>query len=502
MRSLVKGILAFSGLLFLSSAIADFPTDLNNSYNAMANKWGNITKPGVYQGQSAGYYTGGSLYLRTQNRKTRLLNLSLPSVKAGCGGIDAHMGSFSMINSDQLVAAAKNIGANAVSYAFYLAISKLCSECKNIMSDLQRWANNLNQANIDSCNTAKWAVSGMFQKKKEAERYRCAAFGSWEGVFKDFGAGLNACGNNQSTELVTDKTNSNPKDAGSKGALRPSINIGWQVVQTLVDAQADKQLAEFMMTLTGTIVFRPPCVGYDDRPTNQVACGDVVYASEAKKIDSPKKAYPVDGSVTESLINVLLYGSPATATKVTIRTCIPNALLDPISPCLFMGTREVDLNSNSGIHQKVKSELQAILSNLKNEVRMTPGQKSLLATVRIPVMKMMTVYLAYSPLQAETAVNQYSEIIALDYVESYVSAILREIKKASLAYPHSKNAIEEYRKKIFAMQKNLNRIIKKRKVDLLQNIQLVKEVQVIERMLISSMSPGLAQSVRFIKTLR
>ena len=43
----------------------------------------------------------------------RIATVSLPSFRAGCGGIDAFAGAFSFIDSDQLVAFARGIAQNA-----------------------------------------------------------------------------------------------------------------------------------------------------------------------------------------------------------------------------------------------------------------------------------------------------------------------------------------------------------------------------------------------------
>jgi conjugative transfer pilus assembly protein TraH len=58
-------------------------------------------------------YTGGSLFLRTPSRNYQLLSAAAPSLRGGCGGIDAFAGAFSFINVDQFVAMLRNIGQNA-----------------------------------------------------------------------------------------------------------------------------------------------------------------------------------------------------------------------------------------------------------------------------------------------------------------------------------------------------------------------------------------------------
>lgn len=44
--------------------------------------------------------------------------MTLPDINAGCGGIDAYLGSFSFINGEQLQRFVKQIMSNAAYYFF------------------------------------------------------------------------------------------------------------------------------------------------------------------------------------------------------------------------------------------------------------------------------------------------------------------------------------------------------------------------------------------------
>jgi conjugative transfer pilus assembly protein TraH len=87
------------GLSF--TAAADVNGDMNNFFNKLGFA-SNTSQPQVWQGQAAGYASGGSLYARTQVKTIQLVSMTLPDINAGCGGIDAYLGSFSFINSEQL----------------------------------------------------------------------------------------------------------------------------------------------------------------------------------------------------------------------------------------------------------------------------------------------------------------------------------------------------------------------------------------------------------------
>ena len=117
----------------LAVAVATAPTlarpaDLNAEMQAMFNDLGalgNVTAPGAFRGQAMNLYTGGSFMMRSPGRNYSLADVQLPSLRAGCGGIDLFGGSFSFINKQQFVALLRNIGSNAVGYAFKLALQSI-----------------------------------------------------------------------------------------------------------------------------------------------------------------------------------------------------------------------------------------------------------------------------------------------------------------------------------------------------------------------------------------
>ena len=99
-------------------------------------KWeGSVTEPGVYRGQTAGYYTGGGIFARTPVRTYSILNIQTPRFRAGCGGIDLFSGGFSFINADQFTEMLRNIGADAKSLAFMLALQVVSPQIKGVIAD-------------------------------------------------------------------------------------------------------------------------------------------------------------------------------------------------------------------------------------------------------------------------------------------------------------------------------------------------------------------------------
>src|SRR5689334_2814452 len=118
-----KAVCAVLAATMLATPLTSLPGDLNSEMQQMFDALGtlgNVTSAGAFRGQAMDLYTGGSLMMRTPAKNYTLVNAQLPSLKAGCGGIDLFGGSFSFINKAQFVALLRNIGANAVGYAFKL----------------------------------------------------------------------------------------------------------------------------------------------------------------------------------------------------------------------------------------------------------------------------------------------------------------------------------------------------------------------------------------------
>jgi conjugative transfer pilus assembly protein TraH len=136
-------------------AMPVFAWNISDVFSGMST---NVTPPGSYQDQAAGYYSGGGYSMRTKRGSFQPLSLTPPSLKMGCGGIDMYFGSFSMIQSDQLVQMAKNIGANAKSYGFQLAMKTYAPQMENLLSKLRDMAMSLNEFAVEDCQ----AMQSMF----------------------------------------------------------------------------------------------------------------------------------------------------------------------------------------------------------------------------------------------------------------------------------------------------------------------------------------------------
>ena len=157
--------LASAALFVPSPAPADVLSEMNRFWQGAAV---NTTGPTAFQGQASGHWTLGNLYLRAPVRSEQIASVSLPSFRAGCGGIDAFAGAFSFINSDQLIAFGRAVAQNAAGFAFELALETISPVIAETMAKLRALAQWVNSQNLNSCETAQALVGALWSKNDRA----------------------------------------------------------------------------------------------------------------------------------------------------------------------------------------------------------------------------------------------------------------------------------------------------------------------------------------------
>ncbi len=247
----IKPLLVLCAVLLTVTPAAS--ADVNSDMNQFFNKLGfasNTTQPGVWQGQAAGYAYGGSLYARTRVKNIQLISMTLPDINAGCGGIDAYLGSFSFINGDQLQRFVKQIMSNAAGYFFDLALQTTVPEIKTAKDFLQKMASDINSMNLSSCQVAQGLVGGLFPQTQESQQKVCQDIGSESNIFADWAASRQGCTVGGQSSSVRDKASDKDKERVLKNH---QYHMGGAEKNRMFDG--NKELKEFIMTLTGTLIF-------------------------------------------------------------------------------------------------------------------------------------------------------------------------------------------------------------------------------------------------------
>ena len=244
-------ILCAALLTVTPAASADVNSDMNQFFNKLGFA-SNTTQSGVWQGQAAGYAYGGSLYARTQVKNVQLISMTLPDINAGCGGIDAYLGSFSFINGEQLQRFVKQIMSNAAGYFFDLALQTTVPEIKTAKDFLQKMASDINSMNLSSCQAAQGIIGGLFPRTQVSQQKVCQDIAGESNIFADWAASRQGCTVGGKSDSVRDKASDKDKERVTK-----NINIMWNALSKNRMFDGNKELKEFVMTLTGSLVFGP-----------------------------------------------------------------------------------------------------------------------------------------------------------------------------------------------------------------------------------------------------
>ncbi|GDT41749.1 conjugal transfer protein TraI [Escherichia coli] len=178
--------------------------------------------------------------------------MTLPDINAGCGGIDAYLGSFSFINGEQLQRFVKQIMSNAAGYFFDLALQTTVPEIKTAKDFLQKMASDINSMNLSSCQAAQGIIGGLFPRTQVSQQKVCQDIAGESNIFADWAASRQGCTVGGKSDSVRDKASDKDKERVTK-----NINIMWNALSKNRMFDGNKELKEFVMTLTGSLVFGP-----------------------------------------------------------------------------------------------------------------------------------------------------------------------------------------------------------------------------------------------------
>ncbi|WP_165379544.1 conjugal transfer protein TraH [Rickettsiales endosymbiont of Peranema trichophorum] len=373
-----------------STVIASIEKEMEELFNASTN----ITSGGAYKGQSGGYYTGGSLYARVPTRHYQFANFQVPSVKAGCGGIDMFMGSFSFINTDQLINAMRGVMSNAAGYSFSLALQTFVPQVYNTMQKLNDIAREMNNLNMNSCETATQIVGGVWPRSDMASKQLCQSMGTSNGKFKDWAMARQGCG----TGGKRDETNAR-KVEKYQHQLGDDFNIAWEAIKNQGIFSHDKSLAEFFITISGTITSKKKGNGVD---------GSVVVSHYHSLVNS------------EALFDTLLFGGPKGGGAAEVYSC------NEKDKCLEIVRKSLGrISEKKALVPQVEETLRSIATKMKDHNgKLTDREKSLIELTQIPILKIVSVQNAFTAGNGVINIYEYAEPIAYDYLLGYLERIL------------------------------------------------------------------------------
>lgn len=152
MMGIYKLLVGIMLWLSFNLANAGIMADMNAMFMSNSSASGTLTtadRSGVF---------GGSYSMRTPIHQVNLIAFDPPRLNAGCGGVDLYGGSFSFINSAQLVQIFRNVASNAAGLAFKAAIKVISPSLDALITEFQTLLQNLNNLAKNSCSLAHLIV--------------------------------------------------------------------------------------------------------------------------------------------------------------------------------------------------------------------------------------------------------------------------------------------------------------------------------------------------------
>ncbi|GAA0760089.1 conjugative transfer pilus assembly protein TraH [Erythromicrobium ramosum] len=432
---------------------------------------GNVTGPTAFQGQSAGYYSLGNVWTRFPQKTTNIANLQLPRARAGCGGIDIFAGSFSFINASEIVALLKAVANNAVGFAFSLAIDTVCPECSKIMQEFAQKAQLMNNLNINSCELAQGLVGGIWPKGDLADKAVCEAIGNSEGIFTDYAAAKHGCGTRGQRSSTLQNGN------GKYDDVNPGVprNYTWTILKKSAffspNGTFDQELAEYAMTLLGTIIYVPPTD------------------------DEPGKFVPIVGESSSTLVTSLLDGT--TNGNVLIFHC------DEPDKCLDPGFRSLNLPISKSLRHRVSVLINSMVQAVRTDTAITEAEKELLQVSSVPLYKILTVQAAYGRGMATDDRETLAELASIDLLFAVLDRIVSEAGRSMSSFIGADEAkIQMWQSQVNTVRQALADRQSNTHLKVLGIMQIIEKTAMIENMLAASMSPSMSASLDWSRALQ
>lgn len=391
MKTLKAITIVLSTLAVATPTQADVAGDLRDFWEKSGGGV-NVTGPSSYNGQRAGFATMGSVTVRTRTRDTNLAHIQLPSARAGCGGIDIFGGSFSYISKEELIKLMEAIMQNAAGFAFELALESLSPAVQETVSKLRDLVQQVNSMNINSCESAQALTAALWPQMDGASQHICATIGSYQGMFADRIASKHDCGHGGTNSTL------NNANAELKDQVPININYAWEAIKKNAFLRSDRALAEFFMTLTGTIITRGP----------------------ANDSEGPIQDPIPPRAIGKDMVKALVEGGP-----IKVYRC------NETDKCLKPTLQTITIPQTAALLTKTASTIRAIKDAIQNDGRMPDEAAALLGMTSVPVLEMIVTGLSYQHVFVENEIQAMAEVVAVDLAMIYVDSALREMLDSS-----------------------------------------------------------------------
>ncbi|PAV11594.1 hypothetical protein CBG25_00285 [Arsenophonus sp. ENCA] len=441
-------------MLFGATAHAGITEDLNKFFQQLDSGSGaNVTQAAAWQGQAAGYLTGGSLFLRNPVRQIQLISGTLTEVKSGCSGIDAYLGSFSFINSDQIKVMAKQILSNGAGYAFDLASETALPQVKAVKDYLQKLAADINNMNISTCQAAQGIVGGVWPKTQAATQHICQDIAGNHSVFADWAASRQGCGvGNESNKVFNQHANEEEKKR-----IPRNRNLTWSAFEKINQfISDDREFKELMMTLVGT----------------------VIYGNQGELSILPGLG------ASDSVMNAILKGG-----TTEVYRC------DDVTQCLKPMKSKITVTDSHGMIAQIQTLLSSLFKKSTTDAVLTDKERVLIGSTRVQILRYVIDSASLS--LDESIVTSIAEYIASDMVVSYIDGLIDLVEVAGAVSLNTEEENKQFQNSLKTVREKIAQRLTKMRINQSHLLELERNLHYLRQQLSSGLSDRLMSNYQF-----
>jgi conjugative transfer pilus assembly protein TraH len=383
--------------------LANINQDMSDMFNSMGAS-ANGTDAGAFKSQVGNVYSGGSLYVRFPNKSISLTNLALPSIRAGCGGIDFYAGSFSFANKEQFVAFTRNLGNNAVGVAFDLALSSLDPMVSDTIKGIRDMLNQLNSGSLNSCQDSKALVGGLVGSIAQNVTNSCSSTSAAANIGSDGSDSRAIC---QAAGAAGTAANRMTGDLSSEHGIEFTSGNIMYLALNKTDLSAEEK--ELLVSLSGTYTAQKPSDGGD----NKINVGGKYHPPTIAEIKDLLQAENQDGSISDKKLTLLTCSSTDPNDTKAMDQCEPKTNVKVVS---FSALVRNNINL---LHDSIK-ENRALSANDLRKV------KALIENTPLPLLKMAIFDTAQG---TKLVTRKYENIIVYEYTKSWLERMSKDLDR-------------------------------------------------------------------------
>ena len=282
---------------------------------------------------------------------------------------------------------------NAAGFAFELALETISPVIAETMAKLRALAQWINDRNLNSCETAQALVGAVWSKNDRASGAICAAIGTSQGIFSDYAAAKHGCGSDG-------KRNSTLASASGAMADQVPVNVNyaWKAVRASSFLSGDTQLAEFAMSVSGTVIVTAPTSDAD-------TSGPRVRVLEPLALDR---------RVTE----ILMEGGG----QLPVYRC------DTTAACLNPTLGSVNVPADRGFRARVAALLRDLVDAVRTDTAPPAAALGLVNLTTLPVYRVANTAAAYRGAVVDQEMDALAEAVALDVLQVWITDLHRTVE--------------------------------------------------------------------------